>query len=118
MPIDGNQQLDPNEPRFSLAEDSCVGDAGPAATSIATNYQGTGPNAGSLPATFRVVGDDMAGNLLSLYDQPAPKSRGQQATEGRWWAPGATAAGVKVVDSGPLGCAGGDYNQNLDERQA
>lgn len=118
MPISGDLGTDKNTQGFNLPSDSCVGDAGPAATAIAGNYQGTGPSSGSLPGTFRVVGDDTASNLISLYDAPAPKSRGQQATEGQWWVGSAAPAGVKVVDSGPLGCAGGDYNQNLDERQA
>jgi len=29
MPISGDQQLDPNKPRYGLPLDSCVGDDGP-----------------------------------------------------------------------------------------
>ena len=61
MPISGDQQLDPNKPRYGLPLDSCVGDAGPSPTEVTTISK-----AGSKPAAAQMSapkgGNPYAGN--------------------------------------------------------
>ena len=40
MPIDPSQQLDPNQRRYSLPMDSCVGDDGPSPTEVTVISKG------------------------------------------------------------------------------
>lgn len=57
MPISGDQQLDPNKPRYGLPLDSCVGDDGPMPTEVTViSVAGSRDLAQAKPLGFRIVG--------------------------------------------------------------
>lgn len=60
MPISGDQQLDPNQCRYGLPLDSCVGDAGPSPTEV-TTISKSGPKASGAPSFSPSGGDPYAG---------------------------------------------------------
>jgi len=109
---------------FGLPTNVCVGDFDLPPSKVATDYGSGSPSrVGSrervTPSNrnIRIAGDDSAADLLHIYDAPAARGRAQQASEK--WVPGSgVSASVRTVDAGPLGCAGGDYNKNLDSREA
>jgi len=81
MPISGDQQLDPNQRRYSLPLDSCVGDDGPTPEEVtAISKSGSRMSAASMAAP--TGGDPYAGG----------KSAGKAGAQG---------GSVPTVMSGP-----------------